>query len=196
MKKRGLLAVLVMGILLSSCGIMKNNDFSSRKYTHFKKGEAVVVNNPVRKEKVTVSDNVPVDQVVIKTEDRNASVSENTIAPSQTVNKPEIAVAAKQNNVKTASLIKKEKIQRTMNLLTDRLINKGSTASVEQYSTLLLVILAILIPPLAVYLARGAHTDFWIDLILALLGLSVLANPLFGVAYLIAIIYALVIVLK
>jgi uncharacterized membrane protein YqaE (UPF0057 family) len=83
-----------------------------------------------------------------------------------------------------------------MSLIKDRLINKGSNASVGQYSELLLVILAILIPPLAVFLARGAHTDFWIDLILALLGLGFFANILFGIAYFIAIIYALVIVLK
>jgi uncharacterized membrane protein YqaE (UPF0057 family) len=39
----------------------------------------------------------------------------------------------------------------------------------DEISTVLLVILAILLPPLAVYLVSGIGTDFWISLILTLL---------------------------
>lgn len=66
--------------------------------------------------------------------------------------------------------------------------------------TVLLIILAILIPPLAVLLYEGATGRFWIDLILALLGWG-LAYWLLGptIAFLgglLAIIYALLIVLE
>ena len=64
--------------------------------------------------------------------------------------------------------------------------------------TILLVILAIIIPPLAVFLYEGASKRFWIDLILALLGWGVLGwllPHLFWLGGLIAIIYALLIVL-
>jgi uncharacterized membrane protein YqaE (UPF0057 family) len=192
--RSGFIAALAIGILFSSCGMMKNNDFSSRKYTHFKKGEAVVANNPVQKKET-----IPVltaNNVVCKTNDNSASVSGNIIASKQIDSKNEIADVRKQNNVTPTSSTKKERIQRTMNSITERLLNKGSTVAVKQYSTLLLVALAILIPPVSVFMKRGAHTDFWIDLVLAIIGLSFFAYTLLGLAYIAAIIYALIIVLK
>ena len=62
-------------------------------------------------------------------------------------------------------------------------------------NTLLLVILAILLPPLAVYLHEGtANNKFWITLLLFLLG--IIGGFLFSWAALLAsIIYALIVVL-
>lgn len=65
---------------------------------------------------------------------------------------------------------------------------------------IVLVILALLIPPLAVFIYEGASTRFWIDLILALIGIG-LGWWLFGpsLAWLcavVAVIYALLIVLE
>lgn len=62
-----------------------------------------------------------------------------------------------------------------------------------------LVILAILIPPLAVFLYEGVTQRFWIDLIMALIGYGVgfgLLGGIGGLLGLIAIIYALLIVLE
>ncbi len=39
----------------------------------------------------------------------------------------------------------------------------------KKKANLLLIILAILLPPLAVYLAKGLKKDFWINIILCLL---------------------------
>ena len=63
-----------------------------------------------------------------------------------------------KNEVRTSS---REKIQQR------RKIDSNSTSADDRL--ILLVILAILIPPLAVFLARGIGTEFWISLILTLL---------------------------
>lgn len=67
-----------------------------------------------------------------------------------------------------------------------------------EVALLVLIILAILIPPLAVILYEGPTARFWIDLILALIGWGVgfwLFGPIGGLFGLIAVIYALFIVL-
>lgn len=75
-----------------------------------------------------------------------------------------------------------------------------SNSSGADGMTILLVILAIIIPPLAVGLFEGITTRFWIDLILALLGWGLLywliGPHLAWLGGLAAIIYALLIVLS
>ena len=63
----------------------------------------------------------------------------------------------------------------------------------------LLVILAIILPPLAVFLFEGATSRFWIDLVLAILGFGIgfgILHGIWGLLGLISIIYALLIVLQ
>lgn len=57
------------------------------------------------------------------------------------------------------------------------------------------VILAIIIPPLAVYLKEGLTNRFWLVLILAILGGGFFFYPYFGGLWLVAVILALLIVL-
>ena len=64
---------------------------------------------------------------------------------------------------------------------------------------ILLVILALIIPPLAVFIYEGATKRFWIDLILAILGYGIgfwLLGGLGWLCALAAVIYALLIVLE
>jgi uncharacterized membrane protein YqaE (UPF0057 family) len=65
---------------------------------------------------------------------------------------------------------------------------------------IILVILAIIIPPLAVALFEGITTRFWIDLVLALVGWGVgwalLGLGLAALCGLVAVIYAVLIVLS
>lgn len=79
-------------------------------------------------------------------------------------------------------------------------LRKLDKASGMDGFTVLLIILAIIIPPLAVLLYEGATGRFWIDLILALLGWGLaywLLGPTIAFAGgLAAIIYALLIVLE
>ena len=68
----------------------------------------------------------------------------------------------------------------------------GTDADVNK---LLLVILAIILPPLAVYLhEHAANSKFWISLILSLLAI-VLAFSVSGLFWLLAVIYSLLVVL-
>lgn len=76
--------------------------------------------------------------------------------------------------------------------------NSGRSAG-GSVNIVVLVILALLIPPLAVFLYEGASTRFWIDLILAILGFGIgfgLLGGSGGLLGLIAVIYALLIVLE
>lgn len=76
--------------------------------------------------------------------------------------------------------------------------DKSGWAAAVDGMTILLVILALIIPPLAVFLFEGATSRFWIDLLLAILGIG-LGIGLGGLAYLAAlaaVIYALLIVLN
>lgn len=76
---------------------------------------------------------------------------------------------------------------------------KSSGNAAGSVGIVVLVILAIIIPPLAVFLYEGVTQRFWIDLIMALIGYGVgfaLLGGIGGLLGLIAIIYALLIVLE
>jgi uncharacterized membrane protein YqaE (UPF0057 family) len=80
-----------------------------------------------------------------------------------------------------------------------KLVKKNPSSPVSDVDTILLVILAILIPPLAVFLVEGVTTRFWIDLILAIIGWGVgiwLLGNLGWICGIAAIIYALLIVMN
>jgi uncharacterized membrane protein YqaE (UPF0057 family) len=77
--------------------------------------------------------------------------------------------------------------------------HKRSNAPAGDVELIILVILALIIPPLAVFLFEGSTQRFWIDLILALVGYGVVFWLLAGLGWLCAaasVIYALLIVLE
>ena len=95
------------------------------------------------------------------------------------------------------SLSKKEKKMRIKKLKAElkTLVSLKEQGYEADTNTVLLVILAILLPPLAVYLHQGAFTTkFWITLVLWLLG-WVFWGAVAWVPLLPAIIYAILVVL-
>jgi len=161
---------LTAAMLLSSCGIMKNNDFSSQKYTNFKKGEAAInyKADNVKKEVATVtavSSKEEISEISITA----ASKPTQSILNSMPKNKIESSSFTTSNN--NTKELKKVRINRTTSFIMNHIAKKANTESVSggDANLLLLVILAILLPPLSVFLARGLGTEFWIDLILTLL---------------------------
>ena len=139
---------LIATMLLSSCGIMKNNDFSSQKYTNFKKGKTTVSTNQASKENKA-------NDLFATVNDHNKVIEELTTATdntSQTVipSKPEIKIAS-DNKVSHASIItkesKKQKLTRSVSFVKDRLINKSNTTANNEdgLSVLWVVVLVLLI---------------------------------------------------
>ncbi|WP_207496706.1 YqaE/Pmp3 family membrane protein [Aridibaculum aurantiacum] len=91
---------------------------------------------------------------------------------------------------------KKSKIKQMKAAIKD--YKKQKAAGDADVNMLLLVLLAILIPPLAVYLHEGEiNTKFWISLLLTILGFALFGS--FGAIFLgslLGIIYALIVVLS
>ena len=155
MKKQKFTLVIAVSIaicfILSSCGVIKNNDFSSRKYTHFKKGESTIVMNPIKSDKKI--SNEPITAKLIKTNseiknvENNNQVIEKTTASNQQKTKNKTS-NFRENNFFKSKVVRKEKVQRISNFMMKHLINKPSTASTERggrHSFLMLVIVVLLV---------------------------------------------------
>ena len=168
------------GILLASCGITKDGDFNARKYTKFHKGNTQVVINSVKtetqpsinknvlteKQTIAVNETQPVSKE-IKTEvshQEKEPIKENIFASDN------FKTSAKENNNEQTK--KRDiKVKGFTKYVLNRLVDKPNTTSVSGggVNIIVLVILSIILPPLAVYLARGIGNEFWLDLILTLL---------------------------
>ncbi len=177
MKKTNLkiqLAIISLcAILFSSCGINKNNDFSSRKYTHFKKGETEIAIKSVKTKKnnIELKDDVvkPIEIADISASNCNQDI----------VNKPVSIIDHKTNKTVAGKLyaslispkVNSKKVKQTSELIRSFIKAKSNTTSTLSANDdqLLLVIIAILLPPLAVFLVRGFGNEFWIDILLCLL---------------------------
>jgi len=160
----------LMVILISSCSMMKNNDFTSQKYTHFTKGESPAIKNTVAKETKNDKSYAFVSEEKTTTKAVNITLDEST----QTVVNP-LPKDKKATNiiVKNNTFLTKEinKVKRNHNISFNRFLNNANTASVDGGGAdlIVLVILAIFIPPLSVFLAKGLGSDFWLDLLLTIL---------------------------
>jgi uncharacterized membrane protein YqaE (UPF0057 family) len=170
MKNKILFSLAIAGLLLASCGITKNNDFSARKYTKFRKGEANIAEAPVQ---LMPEKSGPEITII-------SAVSENTDVPSLVSTPVKTTVSDKQasetiiasNNTsftKKGSANKTEiKLKSLRSKVLARFADKQNTTAMAT-DQVVLVILAIFIPPLAVALARGIGNEFWIDLLLTIL---------------------------
>lgn len=171
MKKQTLFIMAIAATMLASCGITKNNDFSSRKYTKFRKGESSINQGLLEKNtKETAVDLLPTDLAASESNvsdiipmAEQLSLVENEKVFSFAENISESPITAKQEKVG------KIKIRAARDYIARRLTDKANTVSVYSDNTVLLVILAIFIPPLAVALARGIGNEFWLDLLLTIL---------------------------
>jgi uncharacterized membrane protein YqaE (UPF0057 family) len=168
MKTKILFSALIAAFLLASCGIMKNDDFTSKKYTHFKKGESTVSVTP-NTEYVAVASQA---EDIQPTETASTNTFAETVASNsdiQNIKEPAVTKTIQQKIFVSRPTSKKEKIQRTANFIMNRLTDKANTASTSEAPMILLIILCFLLPPLAVFLARGIGNEFWISLLLTIL---------------------------
>lgn len=159
---------LALAIIMQSCSMTKSGDFSQRKYTKFHKGEMAATI------KSSVNEKIPVElSAVTNTPATTMETSSKELAAyvNNTPSDP-VTVSKESKSSKTNSIAEKL-VNRSLIKFTKRMANNfashGSMVSYNNDDQILLIILAILLPPLAVYLAKGIGTEFWIDLILTLL---------------------------
>ena len=214
MKQLSYFAVAVLGVLiLASCSTSNNvvggGIFQKRKYTggvywdrtqkikssgeqeefdiysieeesqkKYVSSTTIYNEDVVSAESVVESDRTTNDDAPVAPVDEVTAGVKTVSTPVETSSEPsEVTISEKKNNFKPL---------------------KKQSAPAADVSTILLVILALIIPPLAVFLFEGATNRFWIDLILAILGWGVgfwLLGGLGWVCGLVAVIYALLIVL-
>jgi len=176
-----------IGILITSCGITNKNDFASRKYTNFRKGDVQVelktaqVQNQINlSEKSIITENnlqpttSEINNTVNTAEEivRNTTTESTPIAVSKSKNnttKKNTVINLKKSNLTEKTNVNREvKINKATRYLLSRISDQPNTTELNT-DQLILVILAIIISPLAVFIARGLGNEFWISLILTLL---------------------------
>lgn len=134
----------------------------------------------------------------------NTSAASHTkdVAEAAAAVSPEPAIGSVQEAMKEFSTLsnheKRSRLREMKRAIKDFKAQKKAGSDVSA-NTLLLVLLAILIPPVAVYLHEGATNNrFWISVLLTILGLILFGSIGGGILFLgtlPAIIYALIVIL-
>lgn len=211
--------VVGLALILGSCGssnsVVSNGLIQKRKYN---KGFFLKSNGQFKSAKADVKEE---NSYVVSEELAVQSSANKSVAPAVVTRslRAEKAIEKQvaqvgQESVSTVNSASKAsapaKIESIENIETKKQARKEVRQEAKKNSkkdsgsrgadgmTVLLVILAIIIPPLAVGLYEGITLRFWIDLILALLGWGLLGWLVPGLIWLgglAAIIYALLIVL-
>lgn len=204
-----ILGFSAISILLASCSSVKqNNVFLKRKYFDFKKHSHAIVKN----EPIPIAS--PKDE---ETTDRNTtgqSISKNGVQTATPFLPISVGIAVLKSRTFTErrEFPKVQINPATIPLSNSNRVDKGLSKVNQQFfpehddhssnggdistNELILIILAILISPLAVYLYEKAVTNhFWLDLVLWVIGVAILPFFYFsGLCLLAAIIYAILIV--
>jgi uncharacterized membrane protein YqaE (UPF0057 family) len=140
----------------------------------------------------TIRTDAPADYVTTDLASASVDGAENLNASTKTTETVGTVVAVEENTTE-------QDVQAPVKKKTAKQLSKknSNVPADSDVMLILLVILAIIIPPLAVFIYEGASTRFIIDLILAILGWGAFGifGGIFWLCGLAAIIYALLIVL-
>lgn len=172
MKKIKFICFIAIAFIMASCGSMRKNEFAKQKYTNFSRSHASVKkSNSVTASVKSIQANVNELAVTNAFENSNVNAPEcilhesalqNTVIENGQNSVKENNNAISVNNNLRSSLIQKKVVKQ----LFKKSKNEKKHSRVDD---IVLLILAILLPPLAVYLAKGIGTEFWIDILLCLL---------------------------
>lgn len=207
-----LLGVLVLGACSTSNDVVGGGIFQKRKYTggvYWDRSEKV---KPAKE-----NGEEEFDIFRIEEESQKKYVSSTTIRNDEPVADAPAMASATTNNeeVVLSGSVNAETLNSTVSTIEESSDERSTVRSAEKTKTvkvlkkrsnnapasdvmiIVLVILAIIIPPLAVFIFEGVTGRFWIDLILAVLGWGAfgLFGGIFWLCGLAAVIYALLIVL-
>jgi uncharacterized membrane protein YqaE (UPF0057 family) len=193
-------ATFVVAVTLFSCG---SSRFTRSQYGHrdwsrgnYEAQEKTAPEQSAEKNRKSVQQ--PAEEVAVVTENNSRTEEVAVVTPAQ---KPVVSsVPVSQRNSETdVVIVNEESASETISPLAEEKTTPSSDATNgADTNTILLVILALFIPPLAVFLKDGSvSTMFWITLILCLVGGGWLWGwgYYFGGLYLIAIILAILYVL-
>lgn len=172
MKKLSLIGVLALSLIYTSCSIEKRHHLNGYYISWNNKAEKATEQKTERKDAVTIAP-VATENTNTVTE-QNSVVTENTVAPQNT----QTAVAPSSKEVRSTvknivADVKKSDVQQAAPAVIKQAqkSNTGNAATpAGDTDPVLLIILAILIPPLAMYLYEGSWTSrCTVNLILTLL---------------------------
>lgn len=214
-------SAMILLLIVTSCGLTGNgfggNSIQKRKYTkgfyfnknrhyHGQEEETAGFKLENSDDAVAETSDETVTPLQVRTVDPGSIGEQQTIqSEKQTQQRQE------EKKKKSATQVRKEVKPSTVRQRKPRehefyipMKEKTKTLSKAASSSdtgmlILLVILAFLIPPLAVFIYEGATSRFWIDLVLAIIGYGVgfwLLGGLGWLCALAAVIYALLIVLE
>lgn len=169
-----LVAVSMIAVLLFSCSPSANEGFAKRKYFDYKwdkkeyakveprqpstaeAHEAEVVSN----DEATVQNTGSEIEPVVMNEEKPVTIPAKRVKEIPAEKKTPVMGVKEGKPSFTEKVIVKQ---------LDRLIEKKQEQDMSEVELILLVILAILLPPLAVFLVKDFGTEFLISLILTLL---------------------------
>lgn len=202
MKNFWLLTALLFVLVFSSCKMVGNLQVEKRLYgkgyyVHVRDKNTVQV-TPVNNGSESALNGVAVSS---KAEEQSSDVvekkSSSQIQDSKTIGAfGEIKKVSKQNLSLTKSENKKVASTENKNAHLNSPRKQEPFLPVNDVSQLVMIILALIISPLAVFLKEGANTRFWIDLICWLLGVGVVGFYFYGGGLLLfAIVFAVLIVI-
>ena len=212
-KTNGILVFAALMILLSSCGSLSisqkrysrglNIDWFSKKDEPRKTPQPKVKKVKEAPAETVVADEKPISQVFESVEEiqtvqnaqDNSTVTENQSAPAQSKTSS-VKRHAKASKLATAFKAKELRKELKQKLNVSKKTEAENQTSADE-NLILLVILALFIPPLAVYLFYGSpETHFWINLILFLIfgGLWFGGGFFYGIG--IAVIHALLVIFE
>ena len=224
-KKLSLLAMvgLILGACSTSNNVMNNHLITKRKYTkgfHFNTKKHFKSEKTDKTEELAfnASEEGVNDMQMRRSNDLAFNETANTELHGSNLNQVQVAENAEVKTATTQNAgTKSDKITRSnasgLNIVSWSNNTREKVSEIKQVQKqkqaskkaaddtvmlVLLVILAFIIPPLAVFIYEGATNRFWIDLILAILGFGVgfwLLGGIGWLAGLAAVIYALLIVL-
>jgi uncharacterized membrane protein YqaE (UPF0057 family) len=215
--KTKILSMLAAVAVLSSCTNLRYTDYG--RPTDFLKakrdvvkpqgkgqvehGVAVITPVTSKKESITpvhVQNEAAVLDVIVE-ENTSSVVLESIVAEAPVVNKKtagKMTSAIAETNVNT--LVTRPSVNKMGRKVFQKafpMVGNNTTQTQDDVMFILALILAFLIPPLAVYLVDGVTSRFWLNLVLFLLGWGAFGwlGGIFWLCGLIAIVHALLIVL-
>lgn len=198
MKKLSLLFTFVTltGLFLSSCSRLENISVTKRQHrsgyyvdlgSRKKDAPAKTTskqNTSVQIAEVAKTETIPVQSVETPEASQslatNTEIKETTTAPQsnwakEALKKKEIAseksqslTASRQTTSEIKEIINNETLKKRTRTFAD-IIDRIKSPSSEDVPFWLLIVLAIILPPLAVGLKFGISTEFWISILLTLL---------------------------